>query len=77
MPPTKTKLRRAFDVALTGYLEAIQDKKMALLAVTNEPSKETNKKYENASRKEKAARRAYREATKRLHALVRNASKAS
>ena len=72
MPPTKTKLRRGFETALAACLKAIQDKKTALLAVTNQPSKETEKKYENASLNEKEARRAYRKATKKLHALIRN-----
>jgi hypothetical protein len=70
MPPTKTKLRRDFDAALAAYLEAIQGKKTALFAVTNQPSKEGNKKYESAALKEKEARRTYRKATKKLHALV-------
>ena len=72
MPPTKTKLRRDFDSALTAYLETIQDKKTVLLAVTNQPSTETEKEYKNASVKEKEARRTYRKATKKLYALVRN-----
>jgi hypothetical protein len=72
MPPTKTKLRRDFDSALAAYLEAIQEKKTVLFAVTNQPSKETEKRYEDASLKEKAARRTYRKATKKLHALIRN-----
>jgi hypothetical protein len=70
MPPTQTKLRRDFDSALAAYLVAIQEKKTALFAVTNQPSKEGNKKYENAALKEKEARRAYRRATKKLHALI-------
>jgi hypothetical protein len=72
MPPTHTRLRRDFDAALAAYLEAIQDKKAALFAVTNQPSKANEKKYENASQNEKEARRAYRKATKKLHALIRN-----
>ena len=72
MPPTKTKPRRDFDAALNAYLEAIQHKKTALLAAISQPSKETDKNYESASLKEKEARRAYRKATKRLHALIRN-----
>lgn len=72
MPPMHTRLRRDFDSALAAYLEAIQDKKTALLAVTNQPTKAAHKKYENASVKEKEARRAYRKATKKLHALIRN-----
>lgn len=72
MPPTKTKLRRDFDTALAAYLEAIQDKKTTLFAVTTQPSKEANRKYDKASLKEKDARRAYRKATKKLHALIRN-----
>ena len=72
MPPTKTKLRREFEAALSVYLGAIQEKKTALIAVTNQPSKQTEKKYESASQKEREARRAYRRATKRLHALARN-----
>ena len=70
MPPTKTKLRRDFDSALAAYLDAIENKKTALVAVTNQPSKEGNKKYEDASLKEKEARRIYRRATKKLHALI-------
>jgi hypothetical protein len=38
--------------------------------VTNQPSKETKKNYENAALKEKDARRAYRKATRKLHALI-------
>lgn len=72
MPPAKTKPRRDFDAALNAYLEAIQDKKTALLAAINQPSQEEHKKYESVSRKEKEARRAYRKATKKLHALIRN-----
>ena len=71
MPPTKTKLRRDFDAALSAYLETIQDKKAALFAVTNQPSKGAEKKYENASLKEKEARRVYRKTTKKLHNLIR------
>jgi len=70
MPPTHTKLRRDFEAALAAYLAAIQDKRTALFAATNQPSKATNKKYDNASAKEKEARRAYRKATKKLHALI-------
>jgi len=72
MPPTKTKLRRAFDSSLAAYLEAIQSTKTALLAVTNEPSKATKTEFTNASLQEKEARRVYRKATKKLHALARN-----
>ena len=72
MPPTKTKVRREFEAALSAYLEAIQDKKTALFAVTNQPSKQSEKKYETASKKEKDARRGYRRATKKLHTLERN-----
>jgi hypothetical protein len=72
MPPTKTRLRREFDTALAAYLEAIQDKKTTLFAVTTQPSKGANKNYDKACLKEKEARRAYRKATKRLHALIRN-----
>jgi hypothetical protein len=71
MPPTKTKLRRAFDLGLAAYLEAIQTTKTALLAVTNEPSKASKAEYKDASRLEKEARRTYRKATKKLHDLVR------
>jgi hypothetical protein len=38
--------------------------------VTNQPSKETKKNYENSALKEKDARRAYRKATRKLHALI-------
>ena len=72
MPPTKTKLRRDFDATLNAYLEAIQYKKTALFAAITQPSQEADKKYESVARKEKEARRAYRKATKRLHALIRN-----
>ncbi|HEV8416228.1 MAG TPA: hypothetical protein VGQ49_21730 [Bryobacteraceae bacterium] len=72
MPPTKTKLRRAFDSGLAAYLEALEATKTALLAVTNDPSKATKTQYKNASRQEKEARRAYRKATKKLHALALN-----
>jgi hypothetical protein len=72
MPPTKSKLRRAFDSGLAAYLEALQATKTALLAVTNEPSKATRAQFKNASLKEKETRRAYRKATKKLHALARN-----
>jgi hypothetical protein len=70
MPPTKTKLRRDFDTALAAYLEAIQHKKTTLFALTNQPSEEAGKKYEKAALQEKEARRTYRKATKKLHALV-------
>lgn len=72
MPPTKTKLRRAFDSGLAAYLEALEATKTTLLAVTTEPSKETKALYKEASRLEKEARRAYRKATKKLHALAKN-----
>jgi uncharacterized protein YpbB len=72
MPPTHTRLRRDFDAALAAYLEAIQNKRTALLAVTNQPSKAAAKKYENAAENEKEARRVYRKSTKKLHALIRN-----
>ncbi len=72
MPPKKTKPRRDFDAALNSYLEAIQNKKTALLAAINQPSQEADKKYESVSQKEKEARRAYRKATKKLHALIQN-----
>ena len=74
IPPTKTKLRRAFDSGLAAYLEALEATKTALLAVTNDPSKATKTQYKNASRQEKEARRAYRKATKKLHALALNGS---
>jgi hypothetical protein len=70
MPPAKTKLRHNFEAALAAYLEAIDVKKTALFTVTNQPSKETKKNYENAALKEKDARRAYRKATRKLHALI-------
>lgn len=69
MPPTKTKPRRDFDKALNAYLEAIQQKKAALLAAVNRPSKETGKQYHAAAENEKAARHAYRNATKKLFAV--------
>ena len=72
MPPTKTKLRHTFDVALAAYLEAIQEKKTALFAAASDPSKQANRNYKSTAKKEKAARRQYRGATKKLHALVRN-----
>jgi hypothetical protein len=71
MPPTTTKLRRNFDAALAAYLKTIQEKRTALFAVTNQPSREAHKRYENAALKEKEARREYRKATKKLHALIR------
>jgi hypothetical protein len=70
MPHTKTRLRRNFDAALAAYLEAIQDKKTILLALTNQPSKEAHKKYQKAAEEEKQARRMYRKATRKLHALI-------
>jgi len=73
MPPTKTKPRRDFDKALNAYLEAIQEKKAALLAAVNRPSKETGKQYYASAEKEKAARRAYRRATKSLYAVTQKA----
>jgi hypothetical protein len=73
MPPTKIKPRRDFDKALNAYLEAIQQKKAALLAAVNRPSKETDKQYGAAAEKEKQARRAYRKATKGLYAVTQKA----
>ncbi len=70
MPPTKTKPRRDFDKALNAYLEAIQQKKAALLAAVNRPSKQTDKQYHAAAEKEKEARREYRKATKNLYAVT-------
>jgi hypothetical protein len=70
MPPTKTRPRRDFDTALNAYLEAIQQKKAALLAVVNRPSKEADKQYHAAAEKEKEARHAYRGATKKLFAVT-------
>jgi len=70
MPPTKTKPRRDFDTALNAYLEAIQQKKAALLAAVNRPSRPTDKQYRAAAEKEKEARRAYRKATKNLYAVT-------
>lgn len=70
MPPTKTRPRRDFDTALNAYLEAIQQKKAALLAAVNRPSKETDKQYHAAAEKEKEARQAYRNATKKLFAVT-------
>lgn len=71
MPPTKIKPRRDFDTALNGYLEAIQQKKAALVATVNRPSKQTDKQYHAAAEQEKEARRAYRKATKNLYAVTR------
>jgi hypothetical protein len=73
MPPTKIKPRRDFDTALNAYLEAIQQKKAALLAAVNRPSKQTDKQYHAAAEKEKSARRAYRKATKSLYAITQKA----
>jgi hypothetical protein len=70
MPPTKIKPRRDYDRALNAYLEAIQQKKVALVAVVNRPSKETDKQYLAAALKEKVARRGYRKATKNLYAVT-------
>jgi len=70
MPPTKTKPRREFDTALNAYLEAIQQKKAALLAAVNRPSKEADKQYHAAAEKEKEVRHAYRSATKKLFAVT-------
>jgi len=70
MPPTKIKPRRDFDAALSAYLEAIQQKKTALIAAVNRPSKETDKQYHATAEKEKEARRAYRKATKSLYAVT-------
>ena len=70
MPPTKTKPQRDFDSALNAYLEAIQQKKAALLAAVNRPSKQTDKQYHAAAEREKEARRAYRKATKSLFAVT-------
>ena len=70
MPPTKIKPRRDFDRALNAYLEAIQQKKVALVAAVNRPSKETDKQYLAAALKEKDARRGYRKATKNLYAVT-------
>jgi hypothetical protein len=73
MPPTKIKPRRDFDKALHAYLEAIQQKKEALLAAVNRPSKETDKQYHAAAEREKQARRGYRKATKGLYAVTQKA----
>lgn len=73
MPPTKIKPRRDFDTSLSAYLESIQQKKAALVAAVNRPSKETNKQYQAAAEKEKQARRAYRKATKSLYAVAQKA----
>ena len=70
MPPTKIKPRRDFDRALNAYLEAIQQKKVALVAAVNRPSREADKQYHSTAEKEKEARRAYRKATKRLYAVT-------
>ena len=70
MPPTKTKPRRDFDIALNSYMEAIQQKKAALLEAVNRPSKQTDKQYHTAAENEKEARRAYRKATKGLYAVT-------
>lgn len=71
MPPTKPKPRREFDRALSAYLESIQQKKMALVATINQPSKENDKQYQAVAAKEKEARRVYRKATKSLYALTK------
>jgi hypothetical protein len=70
VPPTKIKPRRDFDTALNGYLESIQQKKAALVAAVNRPSKQTDKQYRAAAEKEKEARRGYRKATKNLYAVT-------
>ena len=70
MPPTKTRPRRDFDTALNAYLEAIQQKKAALLDAVNRPSKEADKLYHAAAEKEKEVRHAYRSATKKLFAVT-------
>ena len=70
MPPTKIKPRRDFDTALNGYLEAIQQKKAALLASVNRPTKQNDKQYHAAAEREKDARRTYRKATKTLYAVT-------
>ena len=70
MPPTKIKPRRDFDGALNGYLESIQQKKAALLAAVNWPTKQNDKQYHAAAEKEKKARRMYRKATKTLYAVT-------
>jgi hypothetical protein len=70
MPPTKTRPRRDFDTALNAYLEAIQQKKAALLAAVNRPSKDTDRQYHATAEKEKEARHVYRNATKKLFAVT-------
>ena len=70
MPPTKIKPRRDFDTALNGYLESIQQKKAALVAAVNRPTKQNDKQYHAAAENEKEARRAYRKATKNLYAVT-------
>ena len=70
MPPTKIKPRRDFDTALNGYLEAIHQKKAALLASVNRPTKQNDKQYHAAAEREKDARRTYRKATKNLYAVT-------
>ena len=70
MPPTKIKPRRDFDSALNGYLESIQQKKAALLASVNQPTKQNDKQYHAAAEKEKESRRGYRKATTNLFAVT-------
>ena len=70
MPPTKIKPRRDFDTSLSAYMESIQQKKAALLAAVNRPTKQNDKQYHAAAEKEKEARRAYRKATKNLYAVT-------
>jgi len=71
MPPTKIKSRRDFDTALKDYLQAIEHKKVALLAAINQPSKETKKELKSGSLEEKKTRHAYRDASKGLRSLIR------
>jgi hypothetical protein len=70
MPPTKIKPRRVFDTTLSAYLESIQQKKAALVAAVNRPTRQNDKQYHAAAEKEKEARRAYRKATKNLYAVT-------
>jgi hypothetical protein len=51
-------------------LEAIQQKKATLLAAVNRPSRDADKQYHTAAEKEKEARHAYRNATKKLFAVT-------
>jgi len=53
-----------FEVALNRYVEAINENKIALALAVHKPSEESDSAYDKAAKAEKAARKAYKKATK-------------